>query len=213
MYGVSFLKLVDSAWAPRLDFKRFDNFKLRGSKDHISVKTSAPESGVSAHYEPINIQKFSSKEEFIAFAVQEAIGVWDKYEASKQFGEETTKIIEDIEKGVAPTDVEFGVESPLEDEYIHDNMREYHKTELQSGALTEEEVVAKVLEIKKKNVGDSWKPYMLLKEIIGVDLINTPDIATDERVAEMQSKRPSAVDNEGAFRRADARIRKTGYTA
>ena len=81
MYVVSFVKLVDSAWSPKVETETFKGFKVRGSDDYIRVKTSANK---EPSFEPINVQKFKSKEEFISYMVVESINVWDKYEARPQ---------------------------------------------------------------------------------------------------------------------------------
>lgn len=213
IYGVSFLKLVDSAWTPRLDMKRFDNFRLRDSKYHISVKTSVNGGGVDKLYEPVTIKKFESKEEFIAFAVQEAVKVWDQYEATKKFGKETAGIIEDIDNNISAEPYESTVAEGDFYSWQHEDVRKYAEIEANPDSMTEEELVAKIKEIREKNINDSWKPYILLKEVYGVDLINPPDVATEEKAAEVRSKRPSAESNNGIVRRSGDRVRKTGYTA
>lgn len=203
MYAVSFVKLVDSAWMPKVEMKTFKGFRLGGSDDYIGVKTSANQ---EPSFEQISVQKFKSKEEFIGYMVQESIGVWDKYEAAKQFEKESQDIIADIEQGKVPDKNDL-IED-IDDFYSdsHDNVKKYYASEKNKIVLTDEEILQKAAEIQEKDIGDGWKPYLALKEIAGIDLINTPDTATEENVADMRSKRPDPENNSGIVRRARKRI-------
>lgn len=207
MYAVSFIKLVDSAWKPRVDIRKFGAAGLNTSGDYVSLRTSALPAGRGTNYEPVEVRKFKSRDEFIAFMTQEAINAWERYEAEKEFDKECSGIVEDIMR-----DMNEGLHAekmdatePLED--FHDisrnnSVNEYRQTPTAINYLTHDEAQKKAAEIKEREVGDRWKPYMALKEILGVDLINTPDIATEDKVEEMRAKRPNAENNNGIVRRA-----------
>ena len=69
---------------------------------------------------------------------------------------------------------------------------------------SEEEIAKRVREIKSRGAGD-WEPYLIMREVYGLDFIKTPDIATEENLKEMQSKRPNIHNNNGIVRRAGLR--------
>jgi hypothetical protein len=195
MYAVSFTKLVDSAWMPQAEMQTFKGFRLRGSNDHIRIKTSANK---NPPFEPISIQKFKNKEEFISYIVQDAIKVWDNYDAEKKFEKESKNIIADIDGGVDPKETDKWWDE--DDEYIKD----LYKHEPLGPDASEEEMAVRIKEIKERGFGKrgGWEPYLILREVCGVDLIVEPDIATEENVAEMRSNRPDPENNNGIVRRA-----------
>ncbi len=69
---------------------------------------------------------------------------------------------------------------------------------------------AKVEEIKSRKAG-SWEPYMVLKEVIGVDLVNPPDIdGTQQSMYEELDNQISNIrknvdwnKKKGSFRRSE----------
>jgi hypothetical protein len=198
IYAVSFVKLVDSAWMPKVEMKTFKGFRLGGSDDHIRIKTSANQEPA---FEPISVQKFSSKEEFISHMVQESIKVWDKYESEKQFEKESQVIIEDIDSGNEPKDSDIFLDD--EDDYARDF---YDHEPLDLENASDDDIADRVKEIKSRNAG-SWEPYMILREVYGVDIIREPDIATEEDAERVRNARPDPENNNGLVRRARSRRR------
>ena len=73
----------------------------------------------------------------------------------------------------------------------------YKASNIEDLPKTKEDVQNKVAEIKSRNAG-SWEPYMIMKEIYGVDLIETPDV----NIKNMPRKKlVDAINNAGIFRR------------
>lgn len=66
---------------------------------------------------------------------------------------------------------------------------------------TEDELRNKIQEIKSRNAG-SWEPYMILKEVLGVDLINPPDSITMDK-AVIENKQNNFNKGKGVFRRSE----------
>jgi len=194
MYAVSFIKLVDSAWMPKAEMKTFKGFNLRGSDDHIRIKTSANQEPV---FEPISVKKFASKEEFISYMVQESIKVWDKYESEKQFDRESQDIVRNIDNGIKPDDEMFADD---EDDWVKD----FYKRDPLPPDASGEEMVERAKEISERKAG-AWEPYLIMREIYGIDLIRPPDTDDEEEVERIRQSRPDPVENNGIFRRATKR--------
>lgn len=189
MYAVSYLTLVDSAWKPKLKMK---SFKISDLNYFVSVKTSITQMD---SFEPINIQKFDSKEKFIDYMTKKSAEEWDKYEAAKQFDKYKEEIIDDIDSGVESED---GDGRLIDDDY--EWVKDFYKYDVLGKNASEEDIVNRIKEIKERNAG-SWETYMIMREIHGVDLIRQPNLATDENLAEVKSKWPDPESNDGLFRR------------
>ena len=189
-YAISFVKLVDSAWIPKLEMQKFG-----GSRYYVKVKTSADPDPMT--FETIDIKKFENKEKFISHMVQEAIKVWDNYEAEKQFDVVRDDILEDIDDNNEPTDDEKNFSIDEFDEHVVE-MCKHDPLDLEEAS--EDEIMDRVKEIKARNAG-GWEPYLIMREVFGVDLIFPPDTATEEAMEQVKNNRPNPVNNKGIVRR------------
>lgn len=202
MYAVSFIKVVDSAWKPNISAHLFRSERSGGNRDYLRVKSSV---GNMQRLRQIKINKFENREEFISFMAKEATDTWDNYEAEKKFDKECRNILDDIDRCVElePNDIESDIEEwPERDKYR--DKKDYYRSKLNVSYLTEEEARKKAQEIGGRDIGDSWKPYLALKEILGVDLLELPDTVTDEKMEKLKASRCSATDNNGIVRRKRA---------
>jgi len=129
-------------------------FSIGVDKAHVSAKVKR-EARIRANngdylHLPYSILPFDTREEFIKHVSEIAGKVWDKCENSKYPTTiyDVVKTGKEIYKNTEPLDF--------------DNM-------------TEEDIVQRVVEITQRDsMYDSWKPYMYLKEVWGVDLIDLP---------------------------------------
>lgn len=74
---------------------------------------------------------------------------------------------------------------------MYENAKNFEKT-LQ-------DIANRIKEIKSRNAG-GWEPYQIMREVMGVDLISTPDMES-EKLNELIENRPDAANNNGIFRR------------
>jgi hypothetical protein len=200
MYAVSFVKLVDSAWMPKLEMEIIEGLRSHGHPtDYIRINTSANQ---MSPLEPVKIQKFNNKEDFISHMVKESIKVWDEYEAVKKFNRELQSIIDDTDSFRPPDQSDGGNyindDDDEDEKWMYENFGKYEPL---GENATEEEITERVKEIKNRNAG-SWENYMIMREIYGVDLIREPNIATDEDAERVRSSRPDPKNNSGLFRRS-----------
>lgn len=69
---------------------------------------------------------------------------------------------------------------------------------------TEEDIISRTMEILKRDKEyNSWKPYMFLKEVIGVDLINNSVSEIGQTIIALQIKLMDEVKETALFRREE----------
>ena len=202
-YAVSFVELVDSAWKPKVEAKTFESYvKSKGSliskgyNIHIRVKTSANQ---KSSFKQIDVRKFNNKREFINYMTQEAADAWDTYENTKKFEKECNDIVYDVENNKEISGNSDFIALDDTDEYLKEF---YQHDPLDLDSASSEDISDRLQEIKGRE-SSGWEPYAVMREVYGVDLINTPDIATKENLEEARSKRPDPVNNKGLFRRVE----------
>lgn len=70
--------------------------------------------------------------------------------------------------------------------------------------ITDEDIKDRVIEISERDEEyNSWKPYMFLKEVVGVDLINNEVDELGQTMISLQIKFMDEVKETAKFRRVD----------
>lgn len=178
IFGLHFLNVIESTYSPKVTIDAITHtMNVRSSRDQ------------ARYANPIRVKEFGSKEEFVGYVAQQAAEAWDSMVSTKNFEKIGKDIVEEID-GNKQSAKSMG--------------DLYRETDYPQKVMTEEEIVSKVAEISNREAG-SWEPWMVLKEICGVDLINTPDIATEENVELIRKNRVSPTNNNGIVRRRDKR--------
>ena len=209
-YGVFFIKLVDSVWEPKIDTEKVYKLDRKHGTigdytNRLKIITSANKKDGGGRLDPVNVRMFKSREEFKTCISSMLDKVWDEYENEKEWIEVAKDIVEDIDEGkMNNQDNTFfdDDEGWINDLYKHDPLDEN---------ATKEDIIARIKDIKSRNL-ESWEPYVMMREIYGLDFIRPPDIATDENIAEMKSKQEDGKEERSHEFWVISRIGMTDFT-
>ena len=185
LYCISFLKVVESGFQPRT--------KTMDSQGNSYVMVEFP--GSDNVFGSVRLKKFKNKENFMNHMTKKLEDAWDAVDAEKKFKKECTSILEDIDEGKAPEAGDEFIAFDERDEYLESLCKQSPLN-----VITDETVTERLKNIKDRDL-KGWEPYIILRELYGVDLIRTPDLAAEENLDKMKSERPDPVDNCGIVRR------------
>jgi len=134
---------------------------------------------------PLSIRNFDTKEDYIEYVRSCASDVWDKAEKNNSKYKSYSTVEDVLDCG-------------------HDIYRKAKPIDLNNSAV--EDIKKRAEEIEgRDSLYDAWKPYMYMKELMGVDLIDQSNMSDEAKLEAL--KRVTYLDkvskNKSVFRRIE----------